>query len=79
MSSSRLKQDFLQQVNDLYEVEMGDFKRKLVTYLNRFEEDLNEPQLKETFFKIKTFLICNKTRDIEILRSHLLEEVKQNF
>jgi len=69
--------DFTKKIQDLYEVDIGDFKRKIIAYINRVEEDLSEPFLKKGLKQIKTSVICNNTVEIETLREHLLRKIKE--
>lgn len=69
--------NFSEIVNNLYETEIGDFKRKIISYLNRLESDLNNSSLKSFFHQFRESIICNETRDIEILRDQVLEQIRK--
>ena len=66
---------FIEMVQNLYETEMGDFKRKIISYLNRMESDLNHSSLKSFFHQFRESIICNDSKDIEILRHQVLEQI----
>ena len=68
--------EFITAVQDLYETEKGDFKRQILTRLNRLEEDLSAASLKTSFSQIREFVICNTTEDIEILRREILDQIQ---
>ena len=67
---------FIETVKNLYETEMGDFKRKIISYLNRLESDLNNASLKAFFHQFRESMICNDSNDIEILRHQVLQQIK---
>ena len=75
--SEKFMSDFTKSIQDLYEVDIGDFKRKIIAYINRWEEDLSEPVLKKELKQIKMSVICNNTVEIEILREQLLRKIKE--
>ena len=68
--------EFITAVQDLYETEKGDFKRQILTRLNRLEEDLSADSLKTSFSQIREFVICNTTEDIEVLRQEILDQIQ---
>lgn len=68
---------FIETVQNLYETETGDFKRKIISYLNRLESDLNHSSLKSFFHQFRESLICNDSKDIEILRHQVLKQIKK--
>ena len=67
---------FMETVRSLYETEIGDFKRKIISYLNRLESDLNNTSLKSFFHQFRESIICNDSKNIETLRHQVLEEIK---
>ena len=67
---------FMEMVKNLYETETGDFKRKVISYLNRLESDLNKDALKPFFHQFRESMICNDSKDIEILRHQVLQQIK---
>ena len=71
------RQSFRKKVQELYETDIGDFKRKVLSYLNRLEDELSDPSLKNSFRSLKESLICNNTRNIEELRSQALNDISQ--
>ena len=75
--SEQIEHTFIKQIQDLYEVDIGDFKRKAITYLYRLEENMNEQSLKYFFEQMKTSIICNNTREIEVLREQIIQQMKK--
>ena len=73
------RQNFSKKIQELYETDTGDFKRKILTYLNRLEGELKDPSLRASFRQLKESLICNNTQNIEELRSQVLGRVSQIF
>lgn len=70
-------QDFKTKIQTIYEVDIGDFKRRSLSYLNLLEEQLQKPSLKSSFAKIKELIVCNNTTEIDVLRNQILEEIKK--
>ena len=68
--------NFIEVVRNLYETEIGDFKRKIISYLNRLESDLNNASLQSFFHQFRESVICNETKDIETLRDQVLEKIQ---
>lgn len=80
-SSPHIK-DFNEKIKSLYETDIGDFKRKALLYLNRLEETLQSQDednlcLPVLFESLKEAIICNNTRDIEILRLEIIKKSLQ--
>ena len=69
--------NFAKTVQTLHETDIGDFKRKVISYLNRMESDINKNSLHPLFYQLKESLICNDTRDIEVLREQILHKIKK--
>ena len=63
----------------VYEVDIGDFKRKACTYLNNFEEEMSQPSLRSSFSQIRSDIICNTTLDITSLREHIIKKTKESL
>ena len=63
----------LMQIRDLYETDRGDFKRKALLYLNRFEEAA--PQALP-FAETRAMILCDFSPDIEALRRKILCALK---
>lgn len=56
----------------------GDFKRKLVLYLNRFQEAKNLPQSqRKIFLQMIDRIQFHPVQDIESTRSWTLDQLKQ--
>ncbi len=76
MSEFESLENFEKKTRLLYEIEIGDFKRKILLYINRLEEDLGEKSHLFHLDGLREILICNETVDIESLRARLLEKTK---
>ena len=74
-------QDFNEKIKNLYETEIGDFKRKALLYLNRLQEQIQSSNerisLDSCFYKIREMILCNETTDIELLRLQVLRKALQ--
>ena len=74
---------FNDRIKNLYEVDIGDFKRKALLYLSRFQEQVQEQNNPDSptpsFYKIKEEIICNNTTDIEALRFQIVEHTEKLF
>ena len=75
--------EFNNTIKNLYEVDIGDFKRKVLLYLSRCQEKIQEQDennsLAPFFYGIREMIICNNTTDIETLRLQIIERVKKDF
>jgi len=66
----------------MYETDMGDFKRKTITYLNRFLEQETRVDVILKMKEIKDWVICYvtpekvPTEEIDTLRLMLLQKLK---
>ncbi len=74
--------DVINKIQNLYEVDIGDFKRQVITSLNRWEEGLSNESdpslsLKDLFQRVKTSVICNDTTEIETLRAQTIKQLQQ--
>ena len=73
-----MNQDFNEKVKNLYETDIGDFKRKVLLYLNRFQEQVPDSGETDSYFhEIKEMLLCNDTTDIELLRLRIMRKAFQ--
>ena len=76
------KEKLIEQIQYVYETDMGDFKRKVILYLNRFVQNQNNQDLKKKIQDLKNFILYreisskNQTEDIDNLRFDLLEKLK---
>ena len=74
-----MRQEFYDKVKNLYETDIGDFKRKIILYLNRFQEQTQKQEerhpLDFSFHKIRDIVMCNNTTDIELLRLQVMKEI----
>ncbi|MDE0118540.1 MAG: hypothetical protein OXM55_00840 [Bdellovibrionales bacterium] len=78
--SEQIKHNIINKIQNLYEVDIGDFKRQVITMLNRWEEELSNdlepsPILKDLFQQVKTSIICNNTTEIETLREQIINQL----
>ncbi|MGI9549460.1 MAG: hypothetical protein ACR2M7_05775 [Bdellovibrionales bacterium] len=70
------------QIKSLYETDMGDFKRKVVTYLNNFLEENKETSFQMKIKDIKNRVICyitpekNPIEEIDLLRREILDTLE---
>ena len=75
-------EDLKTTIHSLYETDMGDFKRKVVTYLNRYLEEAASNQAKMKIKDIKKFVVCYTTpekdviKEIDELRFSVLEKLQ---
>ena len=76
MSSSF--QEFETKIQNLYEVEIGDFKRKALLYLIRLEEQLQKPSLKPWVKNMRNLIVCNQTTEVDVLRNQILEKTRDS-
>ena len=78
--SEQIKCDVINKIQNLYEVDIGDFKRQVITSLNRLEEDLLDdlnqpPSLTDFFQRVKISIICNNTTEIDTLRTQIIKQL----
>lgn len=76
------KSDVKEKIQSLYETDIGDFKRKVVTYLNRYLEGNISNQDRILFKTIKQFVVCyitpekNIMLEIDDLRFSILKKLE---
>lgn len=61
-------EDLKKNIDSIYETDMGDFKRRSVTYLNRYLETLNSDTEKMKIKQIKKFVVCYITPEQDIIK-----------
>ena len=77
------KEKLIDQIQYVYETDVGDFKRKAGLYLNRFAESQTDPDLKREIQNLKDRVLFkelegeNEMERLDFLRSFLLEELKK--
>ena len=76
------KEKLMEQIQYVYETDVGDFKRKTALYLNRFARGQNDRELKKKIQSLKDFILYKEIQgdqmeDIDQLRFELLEELKK--
>lgn len=77
------KEKLIEQIQYLYETDIGDFKRKTALYLNRFAQNQTDQSLKGKIQELKDFILYsevsskNQMEDVDHLRFNLLEELKK--
>ena len=76
------KEKLIEQIQYVYETDIGDFKRKTTLYLNRFAQEQKEKEVKNKVQALKNFVLYreipsnNQMEDIDSLRFELLEKLK---
>ena len=62
---------FKEQIQSLEEVDIGDFRRRAILYINRFHEQTNEQYL-DVIEKMKKVTLYDNLTDSEEIRENLL-------
>ena len=76
------KEKLIEQIQYVYETDIGDFKRKVALYLNRFAQNQKDQDLKKEIHDLKDSILYmevsskNQMEDIDYLRFDLLEKLK---
>jgi len=76
------KEKLMEKIQCLYETDVGDFKRKVGLYLNRFLDDQQDSSIKSKVEAIKDFILYQETtsdnemENVDNLRLALLERLK---
>ena len=76
------KEKLIEQIQYVYETDVGDFRRKAALYLNRFVQSQKDQELKKKIKDLKNFVLYtevqseNQMGDIDHLRFNLLEKLK---
>jgi hypothetical protein len=65
--------EFIKRVESLYEVEYGDFKRKVGLYINRLEQEFRDPQSRQIIQEMRQHVLYSPTADIETAREKTLQ------
>jgi hypothetical protein len=65
--------EFIKRVENLYEVEYGDFKRKVGLYINRLEQDFKDPQSRQVIQEMRQVVLYGNHPDIETAREKTLQ------
>ena len=76
------KEKLMEQIQYVYETDVGDFKRKTALYLNRFAQGQKDRDLKKKIYSLKNFVLYKEIQgdqmeDIDQLRFELLEQLKK--
>lgn len=77
------KKELMDQIQYVYETDIGDFKRKAALYLNRFAQGQKDQDLKKKVQNLKDTMLYatvpseNQMEDIDNLRLELLEQLKK--
>ena len=80
---SSIKEKIIDQIQNVYETDVGDFKRKAALYLNRFAQSQTDQSLKNKIQNLKSSILYQEVstkdhiEDIDYLRFALLEELKK--
>ena len=76
------KEKLIEQIQYVYETDIGDFKRKVTLYLNRFAQEQKGKEIISKIQALKNFILYsevpsnNQMEDIDNLRFELLEKLK---
>jgi hypothetical protein len=75
-------QYFINRVEKIYEVEYGDFKRKISQYVQRLEKSLPaaaqaNPANRKIIGEIRRRVVYDPRPDIELARAEVIELAKQ--
>lgn len=81
MNNKALLDEFSYQVNHLYELEYGDFKRKVGQYIASFERQINNPDksLKKFISDLRYQVIYNPNGNIETTRVKIEELIQETM
>ena len=77
------KDQLIEQIQYVYETDVGDFKRKASLYLNRFIGSQTDPGLKKKVQNLRNFVLYkelsseDEMENIDQLRFELIEQLKQ--
>ena len=91
MKENNLIKEFKTKVEDLQEVDIGDFRRRLSLYIDRLEEDLDTAELagekfpppfssemrKQFLSKMKDAALYENLEGIEEIRQSVLDELEK--
>lgn len=73
--------DFKEMLSSFYATDVGDFKRKAVTAINRYLEVEQDTQLKNQLNQIKDFVVCynnlTSQNELDDFRLALLDKISQ--
>lgn len=69
--------EFIKRLENLYEVEYGDFKRKVGLYINRLEQGVTGPQSKSVINEMRNTVLYGPIADIEIVREKTIALAKK--
>ena len=76
MSQIQLIDNFIQKIQELYNPDVGDFKRKVILYVKRLQENLKDSSLKLFFEELKIQVICNNhLTDTENLKKDIINRI----
>ena len=83
MTENLTKQELIEKIKYLYETDVGDFKRKVALYLNRFIESQESTGLKKQLDDLKHEILYqelshkNQLQNIDELRFLLIEKLQK--
>ena len=83
MSEILTKQDLIEKIKYLYETNVGDFKRKVTLYLNRFIEEQESKSFKKKLNDLKHNILYKEVsqndpiKNIDELRFLLIEKLQK--
>ncbi len=68
--------EFQNKITTLQEVDIGDFRRRLILYINRLEEDLEaKGSVKKILDEMKKITLYEIHQDLEEIRESVLQQV----
>ena len=78
-NTKSLINEFKEKVQNLQEVDIGDFRRRLSVYIYRLDEDMdiNDPKKKQILDQMKNIVLYEEGQNIEDIRQSVINEVKK--
>ncbi|MBC6415425.1 MAG: hypothetical protein GDA46_03440 [Bdellovibrionales bacterium] len=79
------KEEFIENIKYLYETDVGDFKRKVGLYLNRFIEAKSHQGEKKWLHSLKNEILYkdlkyeDQMKNIELLRALLIDKLEKMY
>ena len=77
------KEQLIEQIKYLYETDVGDFRRKVSLYLNRFAQNQTDSEIKKSIQNLKNTVLYteissdNQMDNIDKIRFDLLDQLKK--
>lgn len=83
LNNNLTKDQLIEHIQYLYETDIGDFRRKVSLYLNRFAQSQTDPKVREQLQDLKNVVLYtevssnNQMDNIDKLRFDLLDQLKK--